>query len=131
MKFFTGLMATAMAGAILVGSALAGTMDARFDNTVVATSPDGSTVKFYYNADNTFTAKAEANGATVLESKGAWRQDGENLCITSESAFGPFEAGKERCVPLAGEKVGDVWETPGKDAAGNDIKIKVEIVAGR
>ncbi len=131
MKLSKGLVAASVTAAILFGSALAGNMDARFGNTVVATNPDGSTVKFYYNADKTFTVKAEAGGKTLLESKGAWRQDGENVCLTSEAPFGPFEAGKERCVPLMGDKVGDSWETPGKDAQGNDIKIKIEIVAGR
>lgn len=131
MKLFSGLFAAGISGLVLVSSAFAGSMDARFDNTVVATSPDGSIVKFYYNADNTFTAKAEMGGKTVLESQGAWRQDGDTVCLTAETAFGPFEAGKERCVPLAGEKVGDSWETPGKDAQGNDITITVAIVEGR
>jgi hypothetical protein len=129
MRFLTGLAAASILSALSM-SAFAGSMDARIGNTVVATNPDGSTVKFYYNADNTFTAKAEAGGKTLLESKGTWRQDGDNLCLTSDTTFGPFEAGKERCVPLMGEKVGDKWETPGKDAEGNDISIKVEIVAG-
>lgn len=131
MKLLNGLVAAAVSGAFLISSAFAGSMDARFGNTVLATNPDGSTVKFYYNADNTFSVKAEAGGKTLLESKGAWRQDGDTVCLTAETAFGPFEAGKERCVPLTGDKVGDSWETPGKDAAGADIKIKVEIVAGR
>ena len=131
MKLVNSLIAAAMAGVALAGSALAGSMEARIGNTVVASAPDGSTTKLYYNADNTFTVKAEAGGKVVLESKGTWRQDGDNLCVTSEAAFGPFEADKERCIPLAGDKVGDSWQTPAKDAQGNDITITVTIVAGR
>lgn len=132
MKFFTRLIAAAFAGLVLFGAAFAGNMDARYGNTVVATNPDGSTTKFYYNADKTFTVKAEKDGKVLGESKGTWRQDGDKLCLTAETTFGPFEAGKERCVPLMGDKVGDSWTTPGgKDANGNDIVITVKIVAGR
>lgn len=131
MKIFTRVAAAAVAFVVLLGSALAGNMQARFGNTVVATNPDGSMTKFYYNADKTFTAKAEAGGKVLLETKGTWRQDGDKLCLTAETTLGPFEGGKERCVPLMGDKVGDKWTSPGKDAKGNDITINVEIVAGR
>jgi hypothetical protein len=131
MNLFARLIAAAFAGLVLFGSAFAGNMDARYGNTVVATYPDGSTTKFYYNADKTFTVKAEKDGKVLAESKGTWRQDGDKLCLTAETTFGPFEAGKERCVPLMGDKVGDSWPTPGKDANGNDITINVKIVAGR
>lgn len=131
MKLVNGLIAAVTAGVALLGSALAGSMDARIGNTVVATAPDGSTTKFYYNADKTFTVKSESGGKTVFETKGTWREDGANLCVTAEAAFGPFEAGKERCIPLTGDKVGDTWQVPGKDAEGNDIMITVTIVAGR
>jgi YD repeat-containing protein len=131
MRLVNGIVAAITASAALAGPAFAGSMEARIGNTVVVTAPDGSTTKLYYNADKTLTVKSEADGKVVLETKGTWRQDGENLCVTSEAAFGPFEAAKERCMPLAGDKVGDTWQAPAKDADGNDITITVAIVAGR
>ncbi|MFO1186690.1 MAG: hypothetical protein U1E87_04105 [Alphaproteobacteria bacterium] len=131
MKLIVRLLGAALAGLVLFGSAFAGNMSARFGNTVVATYPDGTTTKFYYNEDKTFSAKTESAGKTLAETSGTWRQDGDKLCLTAKTPFGPFEAGKERCVPLMGDKAGDKWTTPGKDANGNDITINVEIVAGR
>lgn len=122
---------TAFAIATLTAfSALAGNMAARFGNTVVATYPDGTVSKFYYNADKTFTAKAEKSGAVLAETAGTWRQDGANVCITANANFGLFEAGKERCIPLGGDKVGDTWQVTAKDSTGKDITVNVKLEAG-
>jgi hypothetical protein len=131
MNFFARLISVALAGLVSLGIAFAANVEARYGNTVVATYPDGTVTKFYYNADKTFTAKVEKDGNVMAETKGTWRLDAANICLTSESTFGPFEAGKERCVPLMGDKAGDSWSLPGKDAKGNDITITVKIVAGR
>ncbi len=131
MKTLTRILATAAAAAFFVGAAWAGSMDARFGNTVLAKSPDGTTTKVFYDKPDTFTAKIEQPGKPVANAKGKWRVDKDKLCLTSDTAFGPFEANKEGCVPIMGDKVGDKWQTPAKDAAGKDIKIDVTIVAGR
>lgn len=130
MKLLKGVVLTGLATALLAGAAWAGNMEARFGNTVVAKLSNGDVSKLYYNADNTFTADATQGGAET-KTKGTWRQDGDNLCITSEAAFGAFEAGKERCVPLQGDKVGDSWQSkfPGPDGA--EMTLDVSIVAGR
>ena len=104
MKMLTRILATLVAGAFLIGAAWAGNMEARFGNTVVATGPDGTVTKFWYKKDGTFTAKAEQPGQAALNPKGKWRQDGDKLCITSDTSFGPFEANKERCVPADGRQ---------------------------
>lgn len=131
MSTFTRIIATAVAGAFFIGAAWAGNMDARFGNTVLAKSPGGTTTKVFYDKPDTFTAKIEQPGKPTVNAKGKWRVDGDKLCVTSDTAFGPFEANKEGCVPLKGDKVGDKWQTPAKDAAGKDIVIDVSIVAGR
>jgi len=125
------VIAAFVIGALSLGLAWAGTMEARFGNTVVATAPDGTVTKFYYDADGKVAAKVETGGKIVLESKGKWRQDGAKLCLTFDATFGPFEANTERCVPLNGDKVGDTWPSASKDAAGNPVAISVTIVAGR
>jgi hypothetical protein len=131
MKLFTRLLAAALAGLLLLGTAWAGSMDARFGNTVVATYPDGTTLKFYYNADKTFAAKTEKGGALLAETTGTWRVDADKLCLTAKTNFGPFEGGKERCIPLMGDKVGDSWPSKAQDSGGQVIDITVAIVAGR
>jgi hypothetical protein len=130
MSTFTRILATAVAGAFFIGAAWAGNIEARFGNTVVAKAPDGTTSKFYYSKDNTFTAKVEQPGKPAVNAKGKWRVDGANVCITSDTAFGPFEANKERCIPLSGDKVGDTWKGKSMDAAGKPVDVDVTIVAG-
>jgi hypothetical protein len=119
------------ASVLLATAAWAGNMDARIGNTVVAKAPDGTVTKFYYEKGGSFTATIEEPGKPTATVKGKWRQDGDKLCVTSEAAFGPFEANKERCLPLLGDKVGDTWKSKGRDAAGNEVDVVVTIVAGR
>jgi hypothetical protein len=131
MNFFTRLVSLGLAGLLSLGIAFAANVEARFGNTVLVAYPDGTAVKFFYNAVKTFSAKIEKDGNVLAETKGTWRVDAANICLTSEAPFGPFEPGKERCVPLQGDKVGDTWTVPGKDAKGNDIVATGKIVAGR
>lgn len=130
MKLFARMATTLVAAAFLIGAAWAGNMEARFGNTVVAKAPDGTVTKFWYKKDNTFTAKVEQPGKPAVDVKGKWRQDGDKLCVTAETTFGPFEAGKERCIPLSGDKVGDTWKGQSLDAAGKPVAVDVTIVAG-
>lgn len=120
-----------VAGLALASVAWAGSMDGRFGNTVVSKSSNGVVTKVFYDKPGTFTATVEEPGKAKVTAKGKWRLDGGNVCLTSETTFAVFEANKERCVPLNGDKVGDKWKTSGKDAAGNDVVSEVEIVAGR
>jgi hypothetical protein len=131
MKTLSRILTAAAAAAFVIGTAWAGNMDARFGNTVVAKAPDGTTTKFHYDKPDTFTATIEQPGKPAVKAKGKWRVDGANVCITSDTAFGPFEANKERCVPLMGDKVGDKWKSKSLDAAGKEVEVDVSIVAGR
>lgn len=115
---------------LFLAPASAGNMEVRFGNTVVAHYPDGSTTKSFYNKDGTFTGKLTQSGKDT-DTAGKWRVDGANLCITAQSTFTIFEAGKERCVPLNGDKVGDKWQVTTKDPSGKDVTVDVTIVAGR
>ena len=115
----------------VVGASWAGNIEARFGNTVVAKSSDGTVSKVWYNKDKTLAAKLEAPGKPAVNSKGTWRVDGDKLCLTYDTAFAMFEANKERCVPLGGDKVGDSWKLKSKDAAGKEIDIEVTIVSGK
>lgn len=131
MKALSRILFAAAAVVLLAGAAWAGNMEARFGNTVVAKAPDGTVTKFHYEKAGTFTATIEQPGQPKVTAKGKWRQDGDKLCITSDTAFGPFEANKESCVPLMGDKVGDSWKSKSRDAAGNIVDVDVSIVAGR
>ncbi len=131
MKAVLKFAAVLALGALSLGIAWAGSMAPRFDNTVVAKSPDGAVTKFFYERDGKISATVDVGGKTVLSTKGKWRQDGANVCLTFDASFGPFEAGKERCVPLQGDKVGDTWTTPGKDSMGMDITVTMTIAKGR
>src|SRR5262245_1157178 len=100
MSALTRILISAAAALLLAGAAWAGNMEARFGNTVVATAPDGTVTKFHYDKAGTFTATITQPGKPAVTAKGKWRQDGDKLCLTSDTAFGPFEANKEACVPL-------------------------------
>lgn len=128
---FPRLLATAAVAVASVGACWAGNIEARFGNTVVAKSSDGSVTKVWYNKDKTLTAKVEAPGKPAVTGKGKWRMDGDKVCFTYDSSFGMFEANKERCVPVSGDKVGDSWKVKTKDAAGKDVEVEVSIVAGK
>ncbi len=131
MKAITRLAAAAaLLTTLFLAPAFAGNMEVRFGNTVVATYPDGSTTKFFYNKDGTFTGKLTQAGKDS-NTAGKWRVDGANICITAQTTFTIFEAGKERCVPLNGDKVGDKWQVTTKDPSGKDTTVNVTIVAGR
>ncbi|MEQ1755023.1 MAG: hypothetical protein ABL973_12920 [Micropepsaceae bacterium] len=131
MKTFTRVFATAAAAIMLAGAAWAGNMEARYGNTVVATAPDGTVTKFHYDKAGTFTVTSTQPGKPATSSKGKWRVDGDKVCLTAEATFGPFEAGKERCVPLMGDKVGDTWKSKGMSADGKPVDVDVTIVAGQ
>jgi hypothetical protein len=124
-------LATAAVAIVFAGTSWAGNVEARFGNTVVAKSSDGSVTKVWYNKDKSLIAKVEAPGKPAVDSKGTWRVDGDKVCLTYDTAFGAFEANKERCVPLSGDKVGDSWKLKSKDAAGKDVDLEVTIVSGR
>lgn len=131
MRTLSKILTTAAAALLIAGTAWAGNIDARFGNTVVAKAPDGTVTKFHYDKDGTFKAMIEQPGKPVQNAKGKWRVDGANVCLTSDTAFGPFEANKERCVPLMGDKVGDSWKSKSLDAQGKPVDVDVSIVAGR
>jgi hypothetical protein len=131
MKTLSRILATAAVGALFVGAAWAGNIEARFGNTVVAKAPDGTVTKFHYAKPDTFTVTIEQPGKPAVNTKGKWRVDGANVCLTAETTFGPFEAKKERCVPLNGDKVGDSWKSKSVDAAGKPVEVDVSIVAGQ
>ena len=131
MKTLSRILASAAVGALFIGAAWAGNIEARIGNTVVAKAPDGTVTKFHYAKPDTFTVAIEQPGKPAVNAKGKWRVDGDKVCLTADTTFGPFEKDKERCVPLNGDKVGDTWKSKSKDAAGKDVEVDVSIVAGQ
>lgn len=131
MRTITRILTTAMVSTLFVAVAWAGSMEGRFGNTVVVKSSDGTTTKVFYDKPDTFKVTVEQPGKPTVNSKGKWRVDGDKVCLTAETSFGAFEANKERCVPLMGDKVGDTWKSTGKDATGKDVVSDASIVAGR
>ena len=131
MKSLTIVLSALTAGALFITSAWAGNIEARFGNTVVATAPDGTVTKFHYDKAGTFTVTSTQPGKPAINTKGKWRIDGANVCLTAEAAVGPFEAGKERCVPLVGDKLGDTWKSKSMGADGKPVDVDVTIIAGQ
>ena len=116
-----------LAGAVLALSAAAGgasAADAMADtyaNTVVVTDASGAAVKYFFNADKTFTAALPDKSLA----KGSWTADDKQICVTvSEPAA---LAGKPVCSPLEAHKVGDSWKST--NSAGQAASLS--IVAGR
>jgi len=90
-------------------------MEPTFGNTVVVKTGD-VTMKYYFNADNTFTA--DTPDGTI---SGTWAVKGDEICLTPEG-------GEESCGPLAkGKKVGDTWTQENPDGSTSEVSI----VAGR
>mgnify|MGYP003651402197 FL=1 len=110
---------------------LAGSMEPRFGNTMIASRPDGTVMKLYYNADKSFTGNIQPAGAPMTISiNGTWRQDGDKLCV--QPAAGPGGAmPPESCAELKGDHVGDTWETTVKGLDGEPVVQTVTIVKGR
>lgn len=131
MSSITRAFAATAATVLLVAAAWAGNMEARYGNTVVAKAPDGTVTKFHYNKDGTFAASSQQPGKPAVNTKGKWRVQGDQVCLTPEAAIGPFEASKERCVPLMGDKVGDTWKSQSVGADGKPVAVDVTIVAGQ
>lgn len=112
-------LATALAFAALVSAspALADTMEAAFENTIVITYPSGGTSRYHFNRDGTFVATAPS-GAQM---RGNWTVEGDTLCFIPPS-------GDRMCSPFVSDKnVGDTWQQPATD--GTIVTARIE--AGR
>jgi len=108
--------ALAFASVLGAGAAFAQTMNAAYNNTVVITYPNGATVRYHFNADNTFgahTPNGHITGTYVIE--------GSQICLTpagGQRACSPYEANRN---------VGDSWTQTAADGSA----IQVRIDAGR
>jgi hypothetical protein len=116
MKKLAALIATGVL--MCSGAAFAqAMMQTAFGNTIVVTEPNGVQVRYFFNADNTFSLQTP-DGQTV---SGAYAIEGDQICLTP--------AGGERaCTQYVGDKnVGDTWTQAGTDGS----QITVALVAGR
>ncbi|MGE0829455.1 MAG: hypothetical protein AB7O04_08905 [Hyphomonadaceae bacterium] len=92
------LMIAAAFAACVSGQAFAGTMENSFGNTMIVAAPDGATQRYFFNADNTFTATT-ASGESM---SGTWRANGAQICLARPSG--------ETCYDMPADKnVGDSW----------------------
>ena len=113
-KLFAAALASA---ALFAGAALADTIGSSFGNTLTTTGADGVTVRWMFNADNTY-AMALPDGTTVT---GTWARQGADLCVT------PGDGSGAQCAPIVeGKSVGDTWTV---DTANGPVT--VALVAGR
>ena len=78
-------------------------MASRYGNTTVTTEANGVQLKFYYNADGTFTGKQGDQGFN-----GTWKLDGSTICLTFAQPMAG--APNPTCLPVAAHKVGDSWK---------------------
>jgi len=113
-KFALVLAAMAALGA---GAASAETIANSYGNTVVVTYPNGAAARYFFNADNTFTATLP-DGSSV---SGAFELVNGEVCLTPAG-------GERQCTIVEqGKNVGDSWTQAGGDGS----SIGVSIVAGR
>jgi hypothetical protein len=111
------ILAAAAGVALLSGAAFADTISASFGNTLTTTGADGVTVRWMFNADQSYTM-ALPDGATV---SGTWARNGGDLCVT------PNGGGEAVCAPIVeGKAVGDTWTV--ETATG---PVTVALIAGR
>lgn len=104
MKKFVAALAFGLA---LAGAAQAQSIENAFGNTVVVTLENGASLRYHFNADNTFTLHAPDGTAH----NGNWAIEGDQLCLTSE-AMG------RSCSPLEGDRqVGDTWTSTSGDGS--------------
>lgn len=131
MKTITFIASVAALTAAFAGTACAASMEARFGNTMLATRPDGTVIKMYYDKDHSFSGELRPGGSeTVYEAKGTWRLAGGKLCVTPAGGTAEHPA-PESCAALKGSKVGDKWQTEVKGRDGKPVVQTVEIVKGR
>ncbi len=100
----------------LISSAAADTLENSFGNTITITLPDGATINYHMNADNTY--QMIANGGTV---NGVWERGDGVVCLTPSG-------GERSCSPYVADKsVGDTWT----QALDNGATATVALTAGR
>lgn len=128
------VLQTAGLAALAMGLALpayAASMEARFGNTVLATRPDGTKIKLFFEPGMTFTGKASPAGMPFSFSiAGTWRLDGNKLCILQTEGRGRNK-GIEKCEPLEGDKIGDTWTVEVTDKDDKPVVQTMEITEGR
>ncbi|HEX7776800.1 MAG TPA: hypothetical protein VF449_09760 [Parvibaculum sp.] len=131
MKSVVFAVAVSLGAVFAAAPAFAASMEARFGNTMLATRPDGTTIKMYYNKDHSFTGEMAPGGSqAVYEAKGTWRLSGDKLCVTPAGGTAEHKA-PEVCAPLKGSRVGDKWQSEVPTPDGKTVVQTVEIVKGR
>jgi hypothetical protein len=112
------VFAAAMFAALSAGSAFADTIQNAFGNTVVVTYANGSSARYFFNEDGTFTGEAPG-GSTMA---GRWTAADGQLCLVPPSGQAPT------CNALEADKnVGDTWT----QTAPSGAEVSVTITAGR
>jgi hypothetical protein len=112
--------AFALGACFLMGAAFAetDTMQTAYGNTVVVTEPDGSVLRYHFNADHTFDV-VTSHGVTV---PGTYQISGGQICLTYQG-----RDGAECAEHVIGKNVGDTWTQRGSN--GNQITVSLQ--AGR
>lgn len=102
------LAAASLVALMAAGPALADdSMAVAIGNTLVAKDANGAATHYHFAADNTYHAVLPDKSEQV----GTWSVAEGKFCVT------PKDAAEPQCgEPLAGQKLGDTWETT--DAAG-------------
>jgi hypothetical protein len=114
MKIFWLSAAVAMFAA---ASAIAGTIDNTYGNTLVATDAKGATSSWFIDADSTYKIKT-ADGQMLA---GKWKIAGDKFCTTPDAPAGAAES----CFSYVdGKSVGDSWDV--QNAAGETLKVSIK-----
>lgn len=90
-----------------------------FGNTMQLQLADGSTVKFYVNADGTYS-EVLPSGANIT---GVWAETSDGMCYTQQTP----DVLPQACDPIITHTVGNSWPILGPNGQNEQLSI----VAGR
>jgi len=99
---------------LAAGPALADPAGA-YGNTLQITRPDGSTIRFYINADGTYTG-VWTDGSAI---SGTWAETNGQMCFTQTSPA----AAAASCGPLITQNAGDAWTAQRPDGSVSQLTI--------
>ena len=104
---------------IVLASAVAAEPTVLFGNTLQVAREDGTTARFFVNADGSYSSTSSTGDSTA----GSWHELPHSLCLDqSTPTLAP-----DLCAPWTSHAVGDTWTA----ARGDGSTSQLTIVSGR
>ena len=113
------LLAALTMGLLLAAGQAPADPTGAYGNTLQITRSDGTTIKFYINADGSYTG-VWTDGSAI---SGTWAETDGQMCFTQQSP----SAQPAACGPLITQNPGDAWTAQRPDGSTSQLTI----LAGR